>query len=162
MPLAIKAIETYGRSNAFLHVYVLAELAQTEATVEWAMRELHREGDFEDQDTYFPALSRLLCNADPRLLVPRVQEILKAPGFTKDLTFPFQERLDLLTWDADRCWKELEDICREAVKPDMADFDFDHAHRVVEALARQGEKYVDRILDLLGKEVEDFETDPMT
>jgi hypothetical protein len=31
----------------------------------------------------------------------------------------------------------------------------------VEALARQGEKYVERTLDLLGKEVEDFETDPM-
>ena len=56
-----------------------------------------------------------------------------APGFTKDLTFEFQERLDLLGWDADRCWKELEDMCKEAVKPDMADFDFGHAHRVVEA-----------------------------
>jgi hypothetical protein len=37
-----------------------------------------------------------------------------------------------------------------------------HASRVVEALARQGDNSVDRILDLLGKEVEDFETDPMT
>jgi HEAT repeat protein len=39
--------------------------------------------------------------------------------------------------------------------------DFDHASRVVEALAPQGEKYVERILDLLGKKVEDFDTDPM-
>lgn len=41
MPLAIRAIETYGRSNAFL--YALAQLAQTEATVEWAIREPCRE-----------------------------------------------------------------------------------------------------------------------
>src|SRR5262249_23315370 len=40
--------------------------------------------------------------------------------------------------------------------------DFDHARRVVEALARQAENDVSRILDLLGKEVEDFETDPMS
>src|SRR5436309_473915 len=63
MPLAIKAIETYGRSNAFLYRHVLAQLVQTEAAVDWAIRELHREeGSADDLDTYFPALSRLLCN----------------------------------------------------------------------------------------------------
>jgi hypothetical protein len=45
MPLAIQAIETYGRSNAFLHLHVVAQLAQTEATVEWAIKELHRQED---------------------------------------------------------------------------------------------------------------------
>src|SRR5262249_61140418 len=63
MPLAIKAIETFGRSHAFLHAHVLAHLAQTEATVEWAIRELHRGDDrANDLDSYFPALSRLLCS----------------------------------------------------------------------------------------------------
>ena len=33
MPLAIKAIESYGRGHAFPHVHVLTNLAQTEATV---------------------------------------------------------------------------------------------------------------------------------
>ena len=33
---------------------------------------------------------------------------------------------------------------------------------MAEALAGQGEKYTDRILDLLPKEVEDFKNDPMT
>ena len=163
MPLAIQAIEKYGRRQAFQYVHMLANLAQTEATVEWAIRELHKEEDkFEDHDSYFTALSRMLCNADPQLLVPRAQEIVKAPGFLNDLTFEFQERLDLLTWDADRCWKELEDICQEAVKPDMADFDFGHAHRVVEALAHQGDNYTDKILELLGLKVTDFENDPMS
>lgn len=66
LPLAIKAIETYGRSKAFLQVHVLSHLTQTNATVEWAIRELHREEDkAEDDDSYFPALSRLLCSTDP-------------------------------------------------------------------------------------------------
>ena len=91
MPLAIQAVETYGRSNAFLHVHVLAQLAQTEATVEWAVKELHREVDkAHDLDSYFPALSRLLCSADPQLLTPRADEILKAPGFFKELAPEFK------------------------------------------------------------------------
>src|SRR6266542_2310432 len=80
MPVAIKAIETYGRSQAFLHVHVLAHLAQTEATVEWAIRELHREEDkADDLDSFFPALSRLLCSSDPQLLASRAEQILQAP-----------------------------------------------------------------------------------
>jgi hypothetical protein len=159
MPLAIKAIETFGRSNAFLHVHVLAQLAQTEATVEWAVKELHRQEDkAHDLDSFFPALSRLLCNTDPHLLEPRADEILQAPGFFKELRQEFQERLQLATWDADQCWNELERICTEGVGKDV---DFGHASRVVEALARQGDKFIDRIVDLLGKEVGDFETDPM-
>lgn len=160
MPLAIQAIDTLGRSNAFLHVHVLAQLAQTEATVEWAIKELHRQEDkAHDLDSYFPALSRLLCNADPHLLEPHAAEILKAPGFFKEMRQEFQERPRLASWDADQCWKELERICAEGVGKDV---DFGHASRVVEALARKGEKYADRILDLLAKEVGDFETDPMT
>jgi hypothetical protein len=164
MPLAIRAIETYGRSQAFQHVHVLAQLAQTEATVEWAVKELHREEDkAHDLDSYLPALSRLLCNADPQLLAPRADQILQAPGFFKEMRREFQERLRLASWEADQCWKELERICAEGVgKHDSSDVDFGHASRVVEALARKGEGYVDRTLDLLGQKVEDFETDPMT
>jgi hypothetical protein len=164
MPMAIKAIGTYGRSNAFLHVHVLAQLAQTEATVEWAIKELHRQEDkAHDLDSFFPALSRLLCNADPQLLAPRADPILQAPGFFKEMRQQFQERLQLATWDAGQCWKELERICAEGVgKHYSSDVNFGHASRVVEALARKGEGYVDRILDLLGQKVEDFETDPMT
>jgi HEAT repeat protein len=44
----------------------------------------------------------------------------------------------------------------------MADFNFDHAHRVVEALARQGAKYTEKVLELLGQKVTDFESDPMS
>ena len=164
MPMAIKAIEKYGRSNAFLHVHILTQLAQTGATVEWAVRELQRDEDnADDHDSFFPALSRILCNADPQLIAPRADEILQAPGFLKELNRDFRERLRLAAWDADQCWTELEGICAEGVsKHSSSDVDFGHASRVVEALARQGEKYVERILDLLGKEVEDFETDPMT
>jgi hypothetical protein len=163
MPLAIQSIQTYGRRNAFPNLHDLAHLMQSEATVEWAIRELHRvEDQAEDHDSYFPALSQLLTSADPQLVAPRADEILRSPGFFKELVPEFQERLQLASWDADQCWKELERICAEGVgEHDSSEVDFGHASRVVEALARQGDKYLDRILDLLGQEIEDFENDPM-
>ncbi len=164
MLLAIQAIETHGRSQAFLHAHVLSHLAQNEATVEWAIREPHREQDqAEDHDSYLPALSRLVCSADPQLVAPRADAILQAPGFVKVLIPEFQERRQLASWDADPCWMERERLCAEGVaKQDSSDVAFGHASGVVEALARQGEKYIDRMLDLLRKEREDFENDPMT
>jgi hypothetical protein len=164
MPAAIHAIETFGRRNAFMYVHVLADLEQTEATMDWAIQELHREEDkVEDYDSFFPALSRLLCRASPQLLIPRAKAITEAPGFLKALLPDLQDRLQLASWDADQCWKELESICAAGVSKDPdAEADFYHASRVVDALARQGKSYVDRILDLLGKEIEDYDNDPMS
>jgi hypothetical protein len=122
-----------------------------------------QEDKAHDLDSFFPALSRLLCNADPKLLAPRAEQVLRAPGFFKELAPGFRERLQLTSWDADQCWEEMERICAGGVgKHHSSDVDVGHARRVVEALAGQGEKYVDRILDLLGQKVEDYETDPMT
>src|SRR4051812_1279192 len=77
MPLAIKAIETYGRKNAFLYAHMLIELEQTETTVDWAIRELNRNDDPDDDYSF--SISRLLLNADPQFLIPRANDILQAP-----------------------------------------------------------------------------------
>jgi hypothetical protein len=132
--------------------------------VEWAIQELYRDKDqVEEPETYFPYLSRLLCSAAPSLLAPRAEQILQAPGFSQESRQDFEERLRLASWDAEQCWKELERICAEGVgKPYAGDVEFEQASRIVEALARQGDKDVDGILNLLGQKVEDFDTDPMT
>lgn len=164
MPAAIKALETYGRRQAFVYVHGLVHLVQTEATVNWVINELQREGDLsEDYHTYFPALSRLLCNADPKLLAPRAEEIMQVPGFQRIQLPEFQDRLAVASWDGDQCWKEMERISELRLKDEYSDdVAFDRTDRVIEALARQGEQYTDRILGLLGKEIEDFDNDPMT
>src|SRR5207302_9383794 len=66
MPLALKAIETYGRGHAFPHVHALTNREQTEATVVltmWAShpaeandQAAHKPHDYEG---YFQALSQL-------------------------------------------------------------------------------------------------------
>jgi hypothetical protein len=164
MPLVIQALEKYGPTRAFPHLYLLAHLAQTEATVAWATQELHgQENSAEKRESYFPSLSQLLCSAETRLLVPRIESVLRAPEFSHRLRPELQDSLRLAEWDADQCWRELERVCAAGVGKTLGDdFDFAHARRVVVALAGKRETDVERLLDLLGKEIVDFETDPMT
>src|SRR5262245_29375910 len=145
MPVAVRAIETYGRDNAFPRVGTLQLLAQSPATVDWAIKELHREANAaEHPEDYFAGLSQIFCSADLNLVAPRTEEILQAPRFSQDLAPALRERLELASWDTDRCWEELEHISAEALATgDSSDVDFDHADRVVEALARKGDRYVD-------------------
>jgi hypothetical protein len=160
LPRAIQALETYGRRKAFQYFPDLDHLAQTEATVEWAIRELQQANDTGEVDeTYRSALSCLLCSADPQLVGPRADRIVRSPGFPEDLAYEFQERLELASWEADRCWQELEKIAAEGTRGE--DVDWYHAGRVVEALARQGDRYADRVLELLAQEVRDDDADPM-
>jgi len=62
MPLAIQAIERYGRTRAFSFTHYLNLLPQTEQTIAWVIAEL--QGDFpgrpEEQYFYYLNLSRLL------------------------------------------------------------------------------------------------------
>lgn len=158
MPPAIQAIEKYGRQEAFSSIHVIADLAQTEATLDWAIRELNQQKD----KAYCLRLSRLVANADPKLLLQREQDILKSSGFTQKFVPEFRERLQLLAWDADQCWNELERTAEEGKSNNHpGEVDFDHAIRVVEALARQGEKYTDRVLELLRQKVDYEEDTPM-
>jgi hypothetical protein len=159
MPLAIQAIDKYGRNTAFQYIHVVCNLAQTEATVDWVVRELRQAAG---GPTYLANLSRVLLYADPRLLVPRRDEILHAPGFEQELMSQFRERLELLSWDADRCWAELERLADEGKgKVNVNQVNYARALHVLEALARQGEGYTDRILSLLGQTIEDYEDNPM-
>lgn len=159
MPLAIQAIHQYGRRDAFPLLHVLADLAQTEATLDWAIRELSRP-----QDRAFSLrLSRLVCNADPRLLQPRDQDIRKAPGFAPEFVSELQDRLRLLTWDADQCWRELEAIADKGKdKLYAGEIGFGHARQVIQALGRQAERFTDRLLTSLSQKIEDREDNPMT
>jgi hypothetical protein len=158
MPLAIQAIEKFGRREAFSHIHVVAGLVQTENTLDWAIRELNQQKD----NAYCLRLSRLVVNADPTLLPPREREILKAPGFSQKFAPELRDRLQVFAWDADQCWKELEEIAEAGKgKTHPGEVNFGHATQVVKALARQGDKHTDRLLELLRQKVDYEHDDPM-
>ena len=69
MPLAIQAVERYGR-DAFVVPTFLENLLQTDATVAWLIQEIERVGASTDEreDRYASALVTALCHADPAVL----------------------------------------------------------------------------------------------
>lgn len=159
MPLVIKAIETYGRADTFFYTAFLGNLVQSEATVEWAIRELNDETVDENLNDYLGDLSRLLCEADPSLLLPHEEAVLGSPGFKEDRHAQFREQLRLSKWDADRCWQEFEGMSADG--SDGTYVELDHGSYVVKALARHGDKFKDRILELLGRDFNESDNDPM-
>lgn len=163
MPLGIQALETYGRRQAFSFNHHLNRLPQTEQTIDWCLAELHREfsGSPAERYFYFLDLSRLLCYADIRLVVPHAAKIFHAPGFDAKQKVAFQERLEMFGWDAAKCWNELHRFCEaEKDKIGIDNFGFGHAERIVEALARQPHQFGQQILDILNEKVTDYGHDP--
>ena len=162
MPLAIQAIEHYGRTNAFSFTHYLNLLPQTEQTIAWVLAEL--QGDFEgkpeEQHFYYLNLSRLLCHADMRLIAPHAPEILHARHFDPKEQLAFRERLEMFGWNAEKCWQALQQYCEaNRDKNNLDEFDLGHALRIVEALARQPHEYQRQIVALLSEQVRDFRHD---
>jgi len=168
MPLAIQAIEKYGRTTAFLYTHYLNRLPQTEQTVAWVVAELQREsqGPPEEHYAYFLNLSRLLCHADIRLVTRHADEIVLAPHFDPKERLAFREHLEIFGWDAETCWNALRKYCEDnAVTQNVEFFDLEHADlghafRIVKALARQPHDYQGQIVAILSEPVPDFPRDP--
>ena len=162
MPLAIRAIEQYGHENAFQFSYGVSALAQTSQTIDWVIGELKRQ-QWQPNNNYAASLSRLLCNADPPLLIERQAEMLEAPGFDEFLAKVFVERLDLFTWDADQCWQELVTLCEQnKSKRYVTEFPYGYGTRLVEALARHDglEKWIFSVFEE-ADQIEDFTDHPL-
>jgi SEC-C motif len=162
MPLAIQAIERYGRTKAFSFTHYLNRLPQSEQTIAWVIAELKRdlEGQPEEQFFYYLNLSRLLCHADIRLVAQHAPDILHAPHFDPKERLAFRERLEMFAWNAEQCWQELWQFCEaNRDKNNIEEFDLGHTRRIVEALARQPHEYQGAIVALLSEQVHDFRHD---
>lgn len=162
MPLAIRAIETYGRIQAFSYTHYLNLLPQTDQTIAWVIAELQRdfEGLPEDRYFYFLNLSRLLCQADIRLVAQRAVEIHQAPLFDAKERLAFGERIAMFGWNAAQCWQELQRYCQENKDANnFEEFDLDHALRIVDALAHQPHEHQEQIVAVLAEQVQDFRHD---
>lgn len=162
MPLAIQAIDRYGRTKAFLFTHYLNLLPQTEQTIGWVIAELQREfeGRPEERHFYYLNLSRLLTHADVRLIAQHAPDILHAPHFDQKEQAAFRQRLEMFGWNAEKCWQALRQYCEaNRDKNNLEEFDLGHSLRIVEALARQPHEYQGQIVALLAEKVRDFRHD---
>ncbi len=163
MPLAIQAIEAYGWDDAFRFAYPVGELAQTGETLRWLIDQLNRVGrpkahaDIERCGR----LSSMIAKADVSVLLEHEEKVLGLENLDPDAAEAISERLRLLTVDTEACWKELYQFCEDSrSKQDTSGVGLPHAHRLVEAIARD-EHSADRVLSLLSQRVENLDDTPM-
>ncbi len=161
MPLVIKAVETFPKKEAYSLIRYSKDLPQTEETIAWVIDELNKEKTDQFKN-YVYHLSMLLLDADPALLLPKESAILESRLFLPELHAPFLERLKMLSWDEATCWQELEAFCEEGKDKQYSnDVNLARAYRIVEALARYGDKCEEKVDALLRQKIEDYRHNPM-
>jgi hypothetical protein len=161
VPLVIQAVERYGREGAYHLVGSSTDLVHTDETITWVVEELNRE-DADQFENYTFNLTRVVCHADPALLVHRDTQIIEARHFFASYQGAFLERLEMLSWDEAACWRELDAICEAGRdKDDTKDVELNRAAHVLEALARIGGLGCEeRILAVISQKVVDFDSNP--
>jgi hypothetical protein len=161
MPLVIKAVETFGREDAYHLIGLSRDLPQTENTISWIIKELNEERS-DQYENYTYNLSAVLANADPALLLTEESALLECQNFFPGFHAPLSERLQMLSWDEATCWQELEALCEAGKdKQYVNEVNFGHGKRIVEALARYGDECEEKVHTILREKVEDFNHNPM-
>jgi hypothetical protein len=161
MAQVIKAVGTYGREGAYRLIGSSRHVAQSAECIAWVIGELN-DDESNRHENYTYNLSMVLLEADPFLLLPSEESILDSRHFHSPLRPAFIERLRMLSWDEETCWRELEQFCEEGKDRQYgSEIDLPHAHRIVEALARFGNALEEKVHRLLGQTIEDYTENPM-
>ena len=161
VPLVIEAVKRYGREGAYHLVGSCTQLIHTEESISWVIDELDRE-DAHQYENYAFNLTRVLCHADPALLVHRDSQIIESRHFFAGLRDSFLERIEMLSWDDATCWRELEVVCEEGKdKQHSNEVDLDRARHILEALARSGSQCENKVHSVLSQEIVSFKNNPM-
>ncbi len=161
VPLVIQAVDKYGREDAYHLIGNSVRLRYTEKTISWVIEEL-QDPDAERYENYVFNLNRVLCHADPVLLIHRDTEMLDSCRFYGDLRDCFIRRLELISWDEAACWRRLEQICEDGKNKQYAsEVELAFAEDILETLARIGNEVEQRVLSIISQEIESFEHNPM-
>lgn len=158
MPAAIQAIEKYGWQNGISGHAFGEGLAQTEESMVWLLTEARRVGDPDDPAwcDYQTEMRRLLAAADAQLL-RKYEAELSSIGLTDtDFRAAIHDRTRLLSTAPDTAWRELEVFCERAKGQEyVSEVKLAPAYDLVEAIARAGGGYADRVIELLRQDTPD-------
>ena len=144
MPLVVKAVQTFGRENAWQLVGLARDLPQTEETIDWVIAVLDEDASIKAEN-YTHNLCEILALTDLALLAPRSTAILNARHVPSFERAAFMERQAMASWDDARRWRELENLCEATGHDNARPLDEHRAGHIVEALARRGPACKERI-----------------
>jgi len=87
MSLVIRAVETYGQTDAYRLIESSRDFPQSEESIAWVIDELNDEQTGRHEN-YANNLSMALVEADPALLLPREAALLEARHFLPGCVSP--------------------------------------------------------------------------
>lgn len=155
MPLVIRAVEEYGRDNAFRILRDAENLRQTDATLDWLIDELRHDFHTKDvaEDNYRFAVAIVIRDAPVALLERRQAELDKLPAFPDELRGPLRERIEMSALGLEQGWEAMEALGRETMrKGEFSQGDYRRAKRIIECLAKYPDERGDFTLALLKQE----------
>ncbi|MGO9110512.1 MAG: hypothetical protein ACLP9L_14920 [Thermoguttaceae bacterium] len=160
MPLVVQAVRKHKRKHNFRLLRAAERLPQTQATVDWCIKELRRDYDLSDvrQENHCFAVAFILYRAPQPLLWKRLNAIFAAPAFPVEFQELFSERLNRFSWTWDEGWAALKHFGEDTKRrKEMTANDLFRGAGIVEALARHRKK-AKKVLALLDEQYgdEDF------
>ena len=165
LPLAVEAVQRYGWDNAFLTPCSMARLPLDETSLSWVLEEIKRKK--ARPFTYWAGrhwdtLQWLLCGADAHLLARHQDDIESLYDLDSDVRSYVLRRIVMLRRESEVCWRELEQYCLDVydLHNPSRDADNGRAFVLIEAIARQKERYAERALSLLEERLDDEDAGP--
>jgi len=160
LPVAVQAIEQYGWEEAFHRGWMVQNLPQTDETLLWMIGQL--DGASHLPESTAERICSVICHADAELLSRHETPLANCKGLDEVSRKIVHEKIRLLSVPSDACWNELEDLCeRHKDDRDSSRFEFRRATRLVEAISRAGDRHSDRVLSILSKKIEVFDSNPL-
>jgi hypothetical protein len=158
MPRVVEAIKQYGWQGAFASLELLDNLPQTRETIAWLLDELDRIGEpaSENDEAICDNIAFTLAETNPadlREFLPRIESSKSVPEAVREEIIARVRNLDA---DPEECWRALEAVCeREKQEEELSEEGVDEAYRLIEAIARDKDRFRDRILKVLEADVEE-------
>ncbi len=157
MPLVVQAIQRYGWQEAFASLELLDNLPQTHETIGWFLDELDRLGEpqTEEDGDIRDNVAFTLAEADPVELRPFIERIENSQSLPQAVRDEIVQRVRLLEADPEQCWRDLEAVCeREKHEEELSEEGVDAAYRLTEVMAREKDRFRDRVIEVLQADVE--------
>jgi tetratricopeptide (TPR) repeat protein len=161
MPMAIRAVEQYGRGKALSLLFHMKNFPQTPQTIAWVVRELEDSGKIEDfvRGSYVMHLVEVLFNAPPDLVRPFKDRILKASGLKEPqrnkLTILFRHENDSFV----ELWARFAGLCRKYREEDNFGGDAVFHDVLIHLLGRFRGETAEKILPVIGQDSLEIEDD---
>jgi SEC-C motif len=155
MPLVVQAFDARGL-DAFEHCSSIADLKQTDETIEWTIRSLTDSPSLFGDQELSDFREQLLCKTEARLLQRHQDSILKRLEPKRQASV--RRRLQFLSEAPTSLWERLQSICEEHTSAkEWNDFPHAEVEDLVTSLAEFGDVPVDRMMELLRQDFDDEE-----